>query len=178
MFRIGSILIALGIVAFLISACGKPATPDPVEIVSKIPFHGSISVPKGESVAFGAASIRSSSSTPVTKIKATLVPKDNANDATIQTYAIETESHNLPEVLVTKWSTAASALAGVEIPLDKYSLTSSAGMVNIVFKVRADRLGRSDWSQIRLTYNYEGNEYSQIIEGSLSLCAPDSLDCR
>lgn len=168
--------VILVMIAFA-GGCAGPRVPDPVEVLDMGKFRGGMPMAIGDSMGFGVAVIKTVSTEPVTKIKAILVPNGSVHGSITDVYAVETDNWNISGLGVTKWETIAPALNGHEVPLDEYTLTSLSGDVSILFKVRADGPGRSDWSHIELTYSYLGHEYSQVIDDSLTVCTPVTLEC-
>lgn len=177
MHRTDRCLIVLLVLASLAGACSRLRASDPVEVLNIGQLRGGMPMSVGDSMGFGVTNIRSTSSTPVTDIKATLVPDGRVYASVVDVYAVEAQKWNVRGLGVTKWATVAAELKGHEIPLGQYVLTASSGEVGVLFRVRASGAGRSDWSHIDLSYKYLGSEYSQIVNNSLTVCTPVTLEC-
>lgn len=153
------------------------ASRGPVVVASSGAFGSDISVDVGTSVGFGMAAVRSSSELPVTNLTATLVPVGEMHGSVIDVYAVPSERWDLPMIAVEPWDMVKEHLGGHQIRLDEFFLTRVSGDVNILFKIKANEAGRSDWSHIVVSYDYQGNTYSETINGSFALCAPKTLRC-
>jgi|ThiBiot_500_biof_2_1041547.scaffolds.fasta_scaffold39598_1 hypothetical protein len=164
-------------ITVVVACSASAAAVGPVEIVSTSDFHSDISVDSGTAVGFGLATIRSASNAPVTNLAATLVPDGTTRGSVVEVYAVESVRWDLPAIAVADWETVLSELHGHEVKLEDFTLTADSGLVNILFKIIAHKDGRSDWSHIVFSYEYEGQKYSETISGSFSLCAPATIKC-